>query len=108
MDRERTILRFVGHLAPKGWLALVEEIHVPNPWYQQVASMIQSYSINKDFISYTMRSLAKELEQRHKFQLHESYETVSVPFRQPIDFYIQSFHARNVFSLGRMGPMVAT
>ncbi|MGE5463128.1 MAG: class I SAM-dependent methyltransferase [Syntrophothermus sp.] len=107
MDWERTLPRFADHLAPKAWLALVEEIHVPNPWDQQVAPMIQHYSMNKDFIPHTMQSLAEELEQRQLFQLHGSYETASVPFQQPIDSYIQSFHARNGFSLDRMDPLAA-
>ena len=63
--------------------------------------------MNKDFVPYTMRSLAEELEQRQLFELHGSYETAPVPFQQLIDSYIQSFHARNGFSLDRMDPLAA-
>lgn len=107
MDWEQTLPRFASHLTPQGWLALVEEMHRPNPWDPQIAPVINHYSMNKDFVSYTMRSLAEELEQRHLFQLHGSYETTPVPFQQTLDSYIQSFHARNGFSLNRMEPLAA-
>jgi hypothetical protein len=107
MDWERTLPRFAGHLASQGCLALVGEIPMPNPWDRQIAPMINQYSMNKDFVPYTMRSLAEELEQRHLFQLLGSYETTPVRIQQPIDSYIQSFHARNGFSLDRMEPLAA-
>lgn len=107
MDWERVLPRFANHLVPQGWLALIEEIHTPNPWDRQAAPIIQHYSMNKDFVPYTMRGLSEELEQRNLFQLHGSYETATVPFQQPIDSYIQSFHARNGFSLDRMDSQAA-
>ncbi len=107
MDWERTLPRFADHLVPQGWLALVEEIHAPNPWDQQAALIIRRYSMNKDFVPYSMKNMVEELEQRQLFQLLGNYETAAEPFQQPLDAYIQSFHARNGFSLDRMDPQAA-
>jgi trans-aconitate methyltransferase len=108
MDWERTLPRFADHLVPQGLLALVEEIHAPNPWDRQTMPVISHYSMNKDFVPYTLKSLAEELERHQLFQLLGSYETAPAPFQQPLDAYIQSFHARNGFSLDRMEPLAAT
>lgn len=107
MDWERTLPRFPNHLVPQGWLVLVEEIHAPNPWDQQAAQIIRRYSMNKDFEPYSMKNLAEDLEQHQLFQLLGDYETAAEPFQQPLDAYIQSFHARNGFSLDRMDPQAA-
>lgn len=107
MDWERTLPRFSKHLVSEGRLALVEDFHSPNPWEQQMGAILKRYSMNQDFVPYTMRDIAEELEQRHLFQLQGQYETAPVPFQQPITAYIQSFHARNGFSLDRMNPLAA-
>lgn len=107
MDWERTLSRFASHLVPQGWLALVEEKHAPNPWDQPATPIFIRYAMNKDYVPYTMKSVAEELERRQLFQLQGSYETASVPFQQPIDSFILSFHARNGLSLDRMDPLAA-
>lgn len=107
MDWERTLPRFSNHLVSEGRLALVEDFHSPNPWEQQMGSIIKRYSMNKDFAPYTMRDIADELEQRQLFQLQGQYETAPVRFQQPISSYIESFHARNGLSVDRMDPLAA-
>ncbi len=104
MDWDRTLPRFTRHLAPSGVLALVEEIFSPNPWDQPLVPILRRYSMNKDFTPYSMAAIVEELEQRRLFQLQNRYETAPVPFQQPVGAYIQSFHARNGFSLDRMDP----
>jgi trans-aconitate methyltransferase len=80
MDWECTLPRFANHLAPQGLLALVEEIHSLYPWDQQMASILERYSMNKDYTPYNMATVADELEQRQLFQLLNRCETASVPF----------------------------
>lgn len=107
MDWERTLPRFAEHLAPDGVLALVEENHSPNPWDAQVGRIIARFSLNKDFAPYSMASLAEALESRGLFQLQGRHEIAAAPFRQPVDAYIRSYHARNGLSLDRMEPLAA-
>lgn len=107
MDWECTLPRFAHHLVSSGVLALVEEVHSPNPWDQPAVPILGRYSMNKDYNPYTMDTIADELEQRQLFRLQNRYQTALVPFQQPIDAYIQSFHARNGFSLDRMNPFDA-
>ena len=45
-----------------------------------------------------------ELETRGLFWRLGCHETPVVPFRQPVDDYVESFHARNGFSRDRMLP----
>lgn len=107
MDWERTLPRFANHLIPQGLLALVEEIHSPNPWDQPMGLIIERYTMNKDYAPYSMGTVAAELEQRQLFELRNRYETEFVPFDQPVDAYIAAAHARNGFSLDRMDPLAA-
>jgi trans-aconitate methyltransferase len=107
MDWEQTLPRFAKLIVPGGLLALVEEIHSPNPWDRQAVPILGRYSMNKDFAPYSMATIAAELEQRYLFQLHGQVETTQVPFHQSVEDYIQAFHARNGFSLDRMDPRAA-
>jgi hypothetical protein len=54
-----------------------------------------------------MVDIARELEQRGLFVYQNSHETASVVFQQPIEQYIQSYHARNGLSLDRMDAKAA-
>jgi SAM-dependent methyltransferase len=107
MDWEQTLPSFARHLVSQGRLALVEEIHSPNPWDRQAVPILGRYSMNKDFAPYNMATIARELERRRLFQLDGQFETALVPFHQSVEDYIQAFHARNGFSLDRMDPRVA-
>jgi trans-aconitate methyltransferase len=102
MDWKRTLPRFAAHLASNSVLAIVEDRAQPNPWDSAIGAILGHYSLNTDFIPYTMITVVRELEQRRLFQLHGSYETAPIPFQQSIDTWVESFHARNGFSRDRM------
>lgn len=107
MDWERTLPRFAELLAPGGALALVEELAQPNPWDAAVGPILGRYSMNTDFAPYTMATVAAELERRGLFQLRGTHTTAPAPFRQTIDEWVETFHARNGFSRDRMAPGAA-
>lgn len=102
MDWERTLPRFAAHLAPNSVLAVVEDRARPNPWDRAIRPILRRYSMNTDFTPYTMLTVIAELEQRQLFQLHRRYETAPITFRQSLDAWVESFHARNGFSRDRM------
>jgi trans-aconitate methyltransferase len=107
MDWELTLPRFARHLVPGGMLALVEEVHTPNPWDQPMGAIITRYSMNKDYAPYSLETIASELEGRGLFERQNRYKTAAVPFQQTIDAYVASFHARNGLSLDRMEAQAA-
>jgi trans-aconitate methyltransferase len=102
MDWDSVLPRFAAHLVPEGVLAIVEERAQPNPWDAAIGRILGRYSMNTDFAPYTMLTVVTELQQRHLFQYQGSAETLPVPFRQSIDDWVESYHARNGFSRDRM------
>jgi hypothetical protein len=86
---------------------LVSIDSLPNPWDESVGAILAQYSLNRDFQPYTMRMVAAELESRDLFHLVGSYEAASIPFRQPVHDWIESYHARNGFSRDRLDPAAA-
>jgi SAM-dependent methyltransferase len=107
MDWEHTLPRFAAHRAPDSVLAIVEDWAQPNPWDRVIGVILGRYSMNTHFTPYTMMTVVKQLEQRQLFQLHGSYETAPVRFQQPIDAWVESFHARNGFSRDQMDVATA-
>jgi SAM-dependent methyltransferase len=108
MDWGRTLPRFAALLAPGGTLALVEDVAQPNPWDEVVGPILARYSMNTDFVPYTMLTVAAELERRRLFQLRGTHTSAPAPFRQPIDEWVETFHARNGFSRDRMAAVAAS
>jgi SAM-dependent methyltransferase len=108
MDWERTLPRFANYLATNAVLAIVEVRGQPNPWDQIIGPILGHYSMNTDFVPYTMMTVVEELEQRNLFILQGEYETAPVPFRQSVAEWIESFHARNGLSRDRMKPQEAS
>lgn len=104
MDWDAALPRFARHLAPGGALALVEEHSEPDPWNPDIFPLAQRYSMNKDFAFYNMATVAAELEKRGLFKLQGTHETPPMRFRQPVDDWVESFHARNGFSRDRLDP----
>jgi SAM-dependent methyltransferase len=102
MDWERTLPRFAALLAPGCVLALVDALAQPNPWDGAVGPILARYSMNTDFAPYSIASVTGELERRGLFQLRGEHITAPAPFRQPVDEWVESFHARNGFSRDRM------
>jgi SAM-dependent methyltransferase len=108
MDWERTLPRFAALLAPGGALALVEDVGQPNAWDAAVGPILGRYSMNTDFVPYTMLTVAAELERRGLFRLRGAHTTAPAPFRQPVDEWVETFHARNGFSRDRMDANAAS
>ena len=108
MDCEQTLPRFAAHLVPGGVLVIVEEYIQPKPGDTEIGPIISRYSMNKDYTPYNMSTIVAELEQRRLFELVGRYETAPVSFEQPVNAWIEAFHARNGFSRDRMDPQAAT
>jgi SAM-dependent methyltransferase len=107
LEWETVFPRFQTHLVPEGFLALVGVGSLPNPWDEKVGPILAQYSLNWDFQPYTMRTVAADLESRGLFHLAGSHETSSIPFRQSVHDWIESYHARNGLSRDRMDPATA-
>lgn len=107
MEWDVVLPRFREVLPPGGYLALVEEAHRPNPWDAEVGEVLARYSMNKDFRPYNMLIVAEELERRGLFKKVDVRTTDPEPFRQPVEEWIESYHARNGLSRDRMDPRAA-
>ena len=101
MDWSIVLPRFKEVLVPGGYLAIVDQNTLPEPYYIVLREIIPRYTTNKDFEPY---DLIEELERRDLFQKVGEKTTAPVPFVQSIDDYIESFHSRNGFSRDRMAP----
>ena len=99
MDWEVVFPRFKEALTSNGYLVVVGQTDSPVPWNDALTRIIQSYSTNRDFAPY---SLIDELQNRGLFQVIGSATTKPIRFRQSTHDYVESFHARNGFSRGRM------
>ena len=102
-----TLPLFARLLSPNGHLALVEELPQPNSWDKEIGPILARHSMNRDFQPYTMLTVANELQERGLFEQIGVIETEAVPFRQPLEGWIEAFHARNGFSRERMGEQRA-
>lgn len=108
MDWDVVLPRFAAQLSADGILALVETQPLPDPWEIDIRPILQHYSMNKDFSAYDISTVAAELEQRRLFRKTGNHETPPVRFQQPVDSWVESFHARNGFSRDRMDPQQAS
>jgi SAM-dependent methyltransferase len=106
MHWETVMRRFHDLLTPGAYLAVVEEVTEPTRW-SHALGFISAYSMNKDFQPYDMLTVTQELAARGLFEQHGVRTTAPVPFRQTLDEYVQSFHARNGFSYDRMDAQLA-
>jgi SAM-dependent methyltransferase len=106
MHWESTLSRFHDILTPGGHLAVVEDITEPMPWNNDL-SFIADYSLNKDFQPYDMLTVTQELAERGLFERRGLKTTAAVSFRQSLDDYVESFHARNGLSRDRMAAHAA-
>lgn len=98
--------RFHNILTPGGQLAIVEEVIEPTPW-SGALGFIGEYSMNRDYRPYTMLTVTQELAQRGLFEPCGMKTTAPVSFRQSVDKYVESFHARNGLSRDRMDARTA-
>ncbi len=77
---------------------------LPLPWDDALRGLIRRSSTNQKFQPY---DTIEELERRGLFTKAGEQRTAAMPFTQPIEDYIESFHARNGFSRERMSREAA-
>jgi hypothetical protein len=106
MHWENVMSRFHGILTPGGHLAVVGEVTEPTLW-SDALGFIGEYSMNRDYQSYNMVTITQELAARGLFEPVGMQTTAAVPFRQSVEAYIESFHARNGLSRDRLDADMA-
>ena len=104
MDWYIVLPRFQNLLTAGGYLALVETETLAPLWHDELIEIIQRYSTNRDYEPY---HLSQELQMRGLFKKLGEKRTARLPMVQPIDFYIESWHARNGLSRDRMSQETA-
>lgn len=104
MDWEIVLPRFRGLLAPGGVLAIIEQRQRPRPWDAALGEVIARHSLNRFYQPY---DLVEELERRQLLQPRGRVQTEAIIFRQAVNDYVESFHARNGLSRDRMEPEAA-
>lgn len=102
MDWPVVMDRIAASLTPRGWLVIVNEgLATRPPWMDQLLPIIVRYSTNREFRPYDP---VEELRSRDLFRVEGWKRVGPVPFTQPVDDYVGSFHARNGLSRDRMRP----
>jgi trans-aconitate methyltransferase len=99
MNWEVVMPRFAEVLAPEGFLAILHPKQESVPWDKELTEIIRAYSTTRDFRTF---DLVSELEQRQLFQKAGTKTTSAIAFAQPLEQYIESFHARASFSRERI------
>jgi len=100
LDWHAVLPRLHAALTPRGRLAIVIDGQEPLPWDDELRTLIRAYSTNPRF---RQLDLIAELERRGLLQLEGRAKTAPVPFTQPIDDYVASFHGRSTFAPEHMG-----
>ena len=100
MDWDIVLPKFRDLLLPDGYLAIVDDRNLPVSWEEELLEIIKRYSSNREYQDY---HLIDELEKRNLFEKVGEKRTEPKAFKQPIEEYIKSFHARNGFSRETMG-----
>ena len=103
MDWPVVLPRFHQWLDSGGVLAIVERREQPASW-QGVGELIARFSTVRNYEPF---DLVAELEGRGLFEVRGRRLTEPVPFRQPVDGYIESFHSRSSLSRETMPPGTA-
>ncbi len=109
MDWDIVLPRLAGALSPHGLLAILsvngDVVSEDGDLRQGIIDLIRRYSTygewRPDF------DLVAELKQRGLFGEHGRMKTKAIPFRQSVDAYVESFHARASLSWQRMDAVSA-
>lgn len=104
MDWATMMPRLATMLTPRGSLAILGVGQLPTLWDDQLLPLIQHYSTVSGYHPY---DLVAELESRDLFRTSGRQTTAPVPFVQPLEEYIESFHGRASFVRERMGSASA-
>jgi SAM-dependent methyltransferase len=105
MDWSVVLPRLGDALAPDGRLVIIVDDQIPPPWQREIIPIYQRYSTNQEF--QPGFDLVRALQERGLLDLEERLRTEPVTFAQPIEAYVESFHARSGFSRLRMPPEAA-
>lgn len=100
MDWHTVLPRLHEVLTPGGRLVIVIDGQEPLPWDAALLTLIRAYSTNPTF---QPLDLIAELETRGLFKLEGRAKTAPVPFSQPINAYVASFHGRSTFAPEHLG-----
>jgi ubiquinone/menaquinone biosynthesis C-methylase UbiE len=101
MEWDVVMPRFVEVLSPGAYLTVVEDVQASMPWSDAVRAACGRYSLNRHYRPY---DLIEELTTRDLLEVRGRHRTALVPWRQTLDEYVESFHARNGLSRDRMSP----
>jgi len=100
LDWHSVLSRIAQSLIPGGQLILVERSLAESPpWEPDLRQLISEYSTNRDYVPY---DTTNELEARGLITVGGRARTGTVPHRQSVDSYVESFHSRNGFSRARL------
>lgn len=109
MAWDRLLPRMADALAPGAVMAVVGDLTGPAPWDTAMKDVVGRYSLNRDYEPYAVRPRADtalgvvdELAARGLFRVTGEHTTAPVPYRQAVDDWIESFHARNGLSRDRL------
>lgn len=100
MDWDIVLPKFKDLLSSDGYLAIINDSSLSTPWREELQEIINTYSTNKEYKPY---NLVSELEERNLFKKTGEKITEPIVFKQSLDEYTKSFHARNGFSRDVMG-----
>lgn len=95
MEWDIVLPRFQQALTPHGFLAILDPEEQPTSWDSSLHTIIKRYSTNQ---TYQPVDLIVEFERRHLFQKVGEIHTSPVPFTQPLNDYIEAFHAKSSLS----------
>jgi SAM-dependent methyltransferase len=96
--------RFREMLVADGEVVLAERTLEPLPFGEELRALCSRYSTNRDFRPYDAFAL---LTEGGWFRPRGEHRTRPVPFEQPVEEYVASFHSRNGLSQDRMGAEAA-
>lgn len=99
MDWQVVLSRFQEILLPGGYLAIVNNDVVPDPW-TTLAEVLEEYRTDGGYQPF---DILTTLVQHGLFRQVGERRTAPVLFEQSIGDYIESYHARSGFSRRRMG-----
>lgn len=100
MDWEVMLPRFHDVLVPGGYLAIVDAKPLPPPWQDGLEGIIRHYSTNPTYQPYDMLAA---WERTGLFSQAGERRTPATRFAQPIDDYLDAFHAMSSLTRARLG-----
>ena len=102
MDWLVVLPRLHDALTADGPLVIIVDGALPTPWQAELGPVLARYSTNQEYqLGF---DLVTALQERGLLDVLQRHRTAPVPFGQPLDAYVESFHARSGFSRDRMDP----